>query len=111
MNEPAGPQDGAFLRRTALAGGWLTWFLLGATFVGLLGGAHPSDASRDRVAGAAAGLIAILNVPSAVLLVRRIRRNEPARTIVIFTLALVGRIAVAILVLWFIHGIDHHRGP
>jgi hypothetical protein len=111
MNEPVASKDGLFLRRTALGGGLLTWFIICATFVSLLGGTHPSDALRDRVISAAAGLIVVLNLPSALLLARRVWRREAARAILIPALAFVASVAAAIWVLWFVHGISHEHGP
>ncbi|HEX7940373.1 MAG TPA: hypothetical protein VF488_01135 [Gemmatimonadaceae bacterium] len=111
MTELVANQDRSFLRRVAFWGGLLTWILLCATFVGLLGGTHPSDASRDCILGAAAGLIAVLSLPSAVLLARRIRRRETARAILVPALALLARIAAAAWVLWSVHGISHEHGP
>lgn len=109
MNELVANQS--LLRRVAFWGGLLTWIIICVTFVGLLGGAHPSDASRDRILGAAAGLIAVLTLPSAVLLAQRIRRREAARAILIPALALGARVATVVWVLWFVHGISHEHGP
>jgi hypothetical protein len=77
MSERVANQDRSVLRRVAFWGGVLTWIILCATFVGLLGGTHPGDASRDRIISVAAGLIAVLTLPSAVLLARRIRFITP----------------------------------
>jgi hypothetical protein len=88
--------------RLGLAGGAaaLSGAVLVVTFIGLLGGTHPSDAGRDRVLLVAALAFAALNVPTVVWMARHGVR------IWVLVMLLV-RCAAAIWVLWFVHSISH----
>lgn len=76
-------------------------FVVAGTFVGLLGGTHPPDRTRDLALVASAALFTLLNVPSALAIARR-QPGMPASL-----LGLLARIAVAGVTLVFIHGISH----
>jgi len=78
--------------------------VVAVTFISLLGGTHPPDHARDRALTVAAVLFALLNVPTVVAIARR--KIAPTGA----TLALLARVAVAVLALRFVHGISHeHR--
>jgi hypothetical protein len=76
----------------------LTWVVLPLVFIGMLGGFHPSDRTRDVVVGAAAAVIVLLNVPAIVGL--RGWRDLVGAMI---------RLGVAAAVLLFVAGISHER--
>lgn len=105
------PGAGGVLRHVAAAGGWLTWLVTAAVFVGLLGGTHPSDALRDRVIAWAAALVAALNLPAVLWLAGQVRRRQPMRAIAVPALSFCARVAVATWALWVAGGISHERGP
>lgn len=81
----------------------LTWPVLALVFVGLLGGFHPPDRTRDIVVVVAAALVVLLNAPAIVELASP--HDGRAR----HGLALVLRLAAAALVLTFVRGISHER--
>jgi len=84
----------------------LTWLVLAFVFVGLLGGTHPADATRDVVLGSAGAVILAVNLPVCVWLARRWRRASRASAW--STLAgLVLRLAASGIVLTFVGGISH----
>lgn len=81
--------------------------MLVLAFVGLLGGTHPSDSTRDRALLIAALVIAALHTPLLLWLARQLRRRDRVPLAVPFGLVL--RLGAAGLVLSFIHGISHER--
>ena len=88
----------------------VTWPLLALTFIGLLGGLHPPNESRDRVLIFAAGAIAGLNLPCVIVVVGSLARGE-WRPVMKDLLGLVVRCAVTWSTLTFIHGINLERRP
>lgn len=89
--------------------GRLTFVILALTFVGLLGGFHPTDAVRDGALAIVGALIVLVNVPTVLYLVRSRKADAPTGAI---AFALVVRLVAAVWVLWFVHGISHERpGP
>ena len=87
--------------------GSLTWVVLALTFIGLLGGLHPSDRSRNFVAAVCAVLVLGLNVPTLSVLVQRIRAKDPWRVVALEGLGLAFRLVAAGMVLDFVAGISH----
>ncbi len=77
--------------------------VVAVTFIGLLGGTHPSDHDRDRTLIIAAVLFALLNLPTVIAIARR--KLPPLGA----TLGLLARIAVAVLSLRFVHGVSHEQ--
>jgi hypothetical protein len=86
--------------RTALAS-TASLLVVAATFVALLGGIHPPDRIRDLVLVASAALFTLLNIPSALAIVRQ-QVGVPGAL-----LALLARVTFACIALNFIHGISH----
>ncbi len=87
--------------------GSLTWVVLALTFIGLLGGLHPSDRSRNIVVVVAAVMVLGLNVPTVSVLVARTRAKHPWRVVVLEGLGLCFRLVAAVMVLDFVVGISH----
>ena len=83
--------------------GRLTWVVLALVFVGMLGGMHPSDRTRDVVVGVAAVLVVLLNLPGALVGVRR--RGGWTTTLLPAT----ARLLAAACVLLFIRSISHEE--
>lgn len=79
----------------------LTWVVVAAVFVGLLGGFHPSDRARDIVLVVAAVMAVVLNAPAALEGVRE--------RVWVVLLGCVVRLGVVAWVLLFVHGISHER--
>jgi hypothetical protein len=100
------PDQASVLRHATLLG-HLTWAVLAVTFVGLLGGLHPSDRQRDRIIAVSAVIVVLLNVPSALDAVRRLRRGATGRELVGPVVGLVVRLGIAAWVLWFAGSISH----
>lgn len=80
-----------------------TWPVLVLVCIGLLGGFHPADRTRDIVVLVAAMLVICLNLPAVVQFVTvRDRRAQ-------LVLGLAVRIAAAVFVLTFVRGVSHER--
>lgn len=95
------PQPRWSRRGASSLAGHLSLFVVLGAFVGLLGGTHPSDRGRDLALAVAATVFALLNLPSAVAIVR----HEAGRASALF--ALLARVAFAVIALRFVHGISH----
>jgi len=87
--------------------GRITWVITAVTLVALLGGFHPSDVQRDRTVGVATVLVVLVNVPSALVIARRLRGGEEWRDLAGPLLGLTIRLLVAAWVLWFAGTISH----
>jgi len=97
----------SWMDRNAPRLGRLTWVLTAVTLVALLGGFHPSDAQRDRTILGATALVALVNVPSVVVIVRRLRAGEEWGDLSGQILGLLIRLVVAAWVLRFAGTISH----
>ena len=79
----------------------LTWVVLALVFIGMLGGLHPSDRTRDLVVAAAAVLVVLLNAPELL---------DGLRTRATFVvLRVASRLLAAAGVLLFVRSISHER--
>lgn len=97
---PLSPPPGT--RSIALAA-HASLLVVAVTVIALLGGTHPSDHARDRALTIAAVLFALLNLPTVVAIVRR--KLPPTGA----TLALLARVAVAVLTLRLVQGVSHEQ--
>ncbi|HEY0134796.1 MAG TPA: hypothetical protein VGB85_11970 [Nannocystis sp.] len=79
----------------------LTWVVLALVLIGVLGGLHPSDRTRDLVVAAAAILVALLNAPE---LIDGLRTRG---TTVVLRAA--SRLVAAACVLLFVRSISHEQ--
>jgi hypothetical protein len=87
--------------------GRITWIITAVTLVLLLGGFHPSDVQRDRTVGLATIGVVVVNVPSVLVILRRLRGGEEWRDLAGPLLGLFIRLVVAAWVLWFAGTISH----
>lgn len=103
--------NASFSARLTKVAAWSTWLVIAVTFVGLLGGTHPSDAVRDRVIVVASIIVCVLSGAVVLTLMERARTHAPTRELVTAGLMLVVRIVVAVVVLRFIGSISHEYRP
>jgi len=75
--------------------------VVAAAFVALLGGTHPSDRARDLSLAASAALFTLLNIPAALAIARQ--KGGATGSL----LALLARVAFAVVALHFVHGVSH----
>jgi len=83
---------------------WSSLLVAVLAFLALLGGTHPSDRGRDATLVVVAGVIAGMNLPSALWALRERRAGRPHAASLVGTAL---RLALAGAILWFVHGISH----
>jgi hypothetical protein len=99
--DPAAPPARALLAARGSFG------VLLVAFVALLGGMHPSDRTRDAVVLVVAVIVAALNVPLSLWIVKSLGVPERRRAAILTAIALLLRIAFAAWSLRFIASISH----